>query len=491
MSDRTLIKNGFVLTMDADIGDFDDADVLIVDGKIAEVRPHISADDAEIVDAKGMIVTPGLFDAHRHCWQTQLRTTATDWTLSQYFVNMRARFSAFYEPEDVYIGNYVGLLEALDAGITSCVDHSHIINTPDHADAGVEAFKASGARGIYCYGFFKNPKYKIGEPIDLPLLVGDMFGDVEEWRYKDAERIKLKHFSASDGKIRFGIAPNELEFRPYPESRAEFRRARDLDPIIYSLHAGMGRLEKDVRLVKLMQADGFLDEKCLFVHAAGFSDEELQILVDHGSACVSSPDTELGMGMGFPLVSQRIMKLGGKTSLGVDIVSNIAGDLFAQMRLNLQVQRAVEHAVEFRRGYMPGDIPLRARDVLELATIGGAKAVGLDRVTGSITPGKDADITMFDCHSINMTPVIDPYGAIIFNANIHDVHTVMVCGKLVKRNGKLVGVDWEHWRKKIVASSEKMMSRSRHVPIDKIGPLFQNMFNYDADEQLREDATVK
>ena len=207
-----------------------------VDGKITEVRPHIAADDAEIINAQGMIVTPGLFDAHRHCWQTQLRTTATDWTLSQYFVNMRARFSAFYEPEDVYIGNYVGLLEALDAGVTSCVDHSHIINTPEHADAGVEAFKASGARGIYCYGFFKNPKYTIGEPIDLPLLVGDMFGDVEEWRYKDAERIKLKYFSERSGKVRFGIAPNELEFRPYPESRAEFRRARDLDPFIYSLH---------------------------------------------------------------------------------------------------------------------------------------------------------------------------------------------------------------------------------------------------------------
>ena len=240
-----------------------------------------------------------------------------------------------------------------------------------------------------------------------------------------------------------------------------------------------------------MEADGFLDAKCLFVHAAGFTDEELGILVDHGCACASSPDTELGMGMGFPLVSQRIMKLGGKSSLGVDIVSNIAGDLFAQMRLNLQVQRATEHAVEFNRGYMPGDIPIRARDVFELATIGGARAVGLDSETGSLTPGKDADITMFDCHAINMTPMIDPYGAILFNANIHDVHTVLVCGKVVKRDGKLLDVDWEHWRKKIVASSEKMMNRSRHVPIDKIGPLFQNMFNYNADDQLLEDVTVK
>src|SRR5688572_21083178 len=123
---RLLIRNGRVLTMDDALGDLDPADILIDDGVITAVGPGLAAPGAEVLDATGMIVTPGFVDTHRHVWQTQLRTVAADWSLFDYVARMRSIYGSFYEAEDAYLGNHVGALEALAAGITTIVDHCHI-----------------------------------------------------------------------------------------------------------------------------------------------------------------------------------------------------------------------------------------------------------------------------------------------------------------------------------------------------------------------------
>ena len=153
---RLLVGGGTVVSMDPAIGVLPQGDVLIAGDTIVEVAPRIAAGDAEAIDARHAIVSPGFVDTHRHVWQTQLRTCATDWSLFDYFCRMRSIFGSFYSPEDAYLGNYVGALEALHAGITTLVDHSHIMNSPEHADEAVRGLQESGIRGTFCYGLYPN-----------------------------------------------------------------------------------------------------------------------------------------------------------------------------------------------------------------------------------------------------------------------------------------------------------------------------------------------
>ncbi|RBP15512.1 cytosine/adenosine deaminase-related metal-dependent hydrolase [Roseiarcus fermentans] len=476
---RILIRGASILSMDPRIGDFGKGDILIEGETIAAVAPTISVDTGavELVDAESMIAIPGFVDTHRHTWQTQLRTVAVDWSLCDYVINMRSIFAAFYRPEDVFLGNYVGCLEAVNGGITSVVDHCHIINSPDHADEAVRGIFESGVGGVFCYGMFRNAKHQIGAPIEVGELIGEMFSDVEDWRFDDGERVRDRYFH-KDGRVRFGVATNEYEFKPYDEVRSELSRIRLLDPHRISMHMAMGALCKDARMVRYFAEDRFLDEKCLFVHGGGFTDQELRLLAEFGCSVSATPDTEMQMGMGHP-VGYRFASLGGKASLGIDIVSNIAGDMFSQMRLQLQAQRARVNARDELEGRMPGLVSPATRSALEMATIGGARAAGLDSVTGSLTPGKKADIALISGRDINTAPVIDPVGTVVFYANPSNVDSVWVHGRALKRNGALLGVDWPHWRRRLVASTEHVMANAQRIPLEKIQNLWTALWAFD------------
>lgn len=478
-SKRTLVRGAAILSMDPQVGDFGSGDILIEGDSIAAVGRRLDVDPAsvEIVDATDMIAIPGFVDTHRHIWQTQLRTVAIDWSLCDYVINMRSVFAAFYKPEDVFLGNYIGCLEALNSGITSIIDHCHVVNSPEHADEAVRGMFESGIGGIYCYGLFRNAKHHIGAPIDVGELIGEMFGDVEDWRFDDGKRVRDRYFT-DNGRVRFGVATNEYEFKPYDEVRSELKRIREMEPLRISLHMAMGALCKDARIVEYFGQDGFLDERCLFIHGGGFTDKELKLLADHGCSISATPDTEMQMGMGHP-VAHRFDSLGGRASIGIDIVSNIAGDMFSQMRLQLQAHRARLNARDELDGRMPGIVPLKTRRALELATIGGAIAAGLDSITGSLTPGKKADLVLVSGRDINTAPIIDPVGTVVFYANPSNVDSVWVHGRPIKRDGALVGVDWPAQREKLVASSKRVMDQAQRIPLEKIQNLWTALWHFD------------
>src|SRR5215831_14732408 len=152
MTNRMLLRNGYVITVDPDIGDLVGADVLIEDDRIAAVAPGIDAGDAEIVDVTGKIVIPGFVDSHRHTWEAAIRGCAPNATLDDYFVEILDTFAPRYRPEDVYAGDLAGALECVNAGITTLVDWSHINNTPAHPDAAIAALREVGIRAQYAYG---------------------------------------------------------------------------------------------------------------------------------------------------------------------------------------------------------------------------------------------------------------------------------------------------------------------------------------------------
>jgi len=303
---RLLLRGGRVLTMDDRLGDLDPGDVLIENGAIAAVGPRLDAGGAEVIDATGMIVTPGFVDTHRHVWQTQLRTVAADWSLFDYFARMRSIYGSFYEAEDAYLGNHVGALEALSAGITTLVDHCHIINSPAHADQAIAGLRDAGVRGVFCYGFYPNPSQ---HPFAMTLDPG--------WRRDDARRVGREHFADANALLRMGVAPSEVEAMPLETIRSEMELARDLGALRISCHVAMGTYDRGRRVVGQLASDGLLGPDVLLVHGSSLTDDELDAVARAGAGIAATPETELQMGMGHP-VTARAMARGVPMSLGID-----------------------------------------------------------------------------------------------------------------------------------------------------------------------------
>lgn len=466
-SRAVLIRNARILSM-VDGADEVRGNVLVQDGKIAALGTFEAPTDAEIVDAAGGIVMPGLIDTHRHIWQTQLRTTAADWTLYDYLVHMRMTYSSFYKPDDVYLGNYVGTLEALNAGITTIVDHCHILNSPEHTDAAIQGLKDSQARAVFCYGLFVNPSSHSPFAFD-----GNM-----EWRYADARRLRNTTFSSDSGKILLGLAPHEPESVPFEVSAGDLAFAREIAAHTVSCHVAMGAYDQGFQFVRRLHEAGLLDPQFLFVHGASLTDDELKMIADSGAGISSTPETELQMGMGYP-VALRARNAGAHASLGVDIVSNYSGDLFAQMRMMIQSARAQGNAILEARGEAPRHVELKTRDVLRLATVGGAETLRLADKIGTLEVGKQADLIIIRTDTINMLPATHAVAAVVYNAGPGDVSDVMVDGAWVKRSGSLVGVDWATLGGRLQASAERILTEASEanpaIPSSIVDTFFRNL----------------
>jgi len=298
-STRTLVKGATIVSMEPEIGDLPCGDILIVDDRIEAVAPSIAVDEAEVVDASGMIASPGFVDTHRHTWQTQLKGVAIDWSLFDYMCLMRTMYSVCYSAQDAYLGNYVGALEAVNAGITSLIDHSHLQITAEHSDGLVRGLIDSGIRGIMCYGVYRNPKYVPGDELNPAAIVADVAGPLEDFHKDNAARVRERHFPSNDGRVRFGIASSEfIVFGDAKPMLDELAWCRTLEPARVSIHVGLG-VNEGFRIVPAIHEHGMLAEDLLFVHGAHLTDSELALLKTHGGWLSTTPETELQMGMGL------------------------------------------------------------------------------------------------------------------------------------------------------------------------------------------------
>ncbi len=420
---RILIEGGAVLSLDPSVGEIDSGAVLIDDDHIVEVGPGLDAAGADRVDATGCVVLPGFVDTHRHTWQTALRAVCADWTLMEYFRGIRQTFSPRYRAEDVYAGNLAGALEALDAGVTTILDFSHCMNSPAHADAAVEGLRDAGGRGIMAYGYFPSGA---AEPA---------FAEHSE-RVADARRVRSQHFASREGLLGMGIALTETGLLPFDTTKAEVESARELD-VLLTAHTGCVWGSMLCMGVDELHAHGLLDPQQVHVHCNALSDGQLDLLADSGAAVSSTPETEMQMGMGHPVL-RRWLERGRQPSLGCDVVSSNSGDMFAQMRLGLQFQRAMDNDPLIARGETPEALDLTVRDALRWGTLGGAEALGVDGRIGSLTPGKQADVIVVGSGRMGMGALADPAG-LILHAGASDVRDVLVAGSFVKRDGQLTG----------------------------------------------------
>ena len=442
---RIVVRGGHLVTMDPALGTIPQGDVLVEDGEITAVATSLPAVDAEVIDARGHIVAPGLIDTHRHTWQSQMRALCADWTLGDYFYGIRLAVSPAYTAEDVYLGNRLGALEALNAGVTTILDFSHCNNSPDHSDAAIAGLQDAGNRAIFAYGFF-----------DSSPQTPQFFADHGE-RIKDFQRIATRYFHGGGGLLRLGVALSEVGLIPLRSTRAEIQTARAHDALIvthtgtvWSLPSGIAQLD----------ATGLLGPDQVHVHCNALTELEWDILARHRAKISISPETELNMGMGrlaFRAAEQR----GIKPTLSADVTSLNSGDLFVQLRLGLAFKRWADAEPTNLARADPQHVSTSAHQALEWTTVNAAEALRLEDRIGSITVGKRADLILVGGSAINQHPQIDPAGTLVFQTCADDVRTVLVDGKVVKRDGVLLGLNLAELTKRADESARAILERVR------------------------------
>jgi cytosine/adenosine deaminase-related metal-dependent hydrolase len=426
MSERLLLRGGYVLTMDEQLGELPRGDVLIEGAVVSAVAARLEVEEAEIIDVSGHVVMPGFIDTHRHTWQTPFRGICADWTLEDYFRGIRMSISPNCAAEDVYAGNYVGALEALEAGVTTILDFSHCNNTPEHADAALQGLRDAGIRAMFAYGYYPAPS---SEPT---------FTEHAQ-RLADARRIREQELSSDDGLVTMGVALTELGLLPFEQTIAEARSAREL-AVPSVLHTACNWGSPVTGGIPELDHHGLLGAQQVHVHCNTLDERDLRRLAENDCKLSSSPETEIQMGMGHPVI-RRALELGMRPSLSCDVMSSNSGDMFSQMRIGLQFERCMRNDAFNSRNLMPDALDLTVRDALRWGTANGAHAMGLEHRVGSLTAGKQADVVVVGGRRLNMAPMADPVGCLVAQANPSNVRHVLVAGRFVKRDGELVGVD--------------------------------------------------
>lgn len=412
---KILLSGGTVISMDPAVGDLDRGDVLIQDGVIVEVAARIHAGDAEVIDASDRILMPGLIDNHRHNWQTAFRGIGADWTFPQWAAAMHGTVKPHYTPEDVYIATLLGRLEALHCGITTMLDWYHLAQGHEHEDAAIAALREAPGRSIFCLGAGWATPHCVDD--DIRRVRSDLTGEglvTMAWGLRGADDTGMDTVAR------------------------ELRLAAELG-LRTSLHTGSDGTQHPIADLR---KHGLLRETTTFVHANGISDEELRMLADAGSSISISPDVELKMGFGSPMTG-RALAAGLRPTLSIDDVPSVGGDMFSAMRAAFAAQRGLDGG-------------LRSRDLLEFTTIDAATSCGLDARTGSLTPGMEADIILLRTDDLTVFPVTDPAGSIVSAGHPGLVDTVLVAGRVVKRDGALVDVELSGLRNRLLASRDRI-----------------------------------
>jgi 5-methylthioadenosine/S-adenosylhomocysteine deaminase len=430
---RTLIRGGTVLSLDPTIGDLTRGDVLVEGDRIVAVGPALSNGEAEVIDATDMIVMPGFVDSHRHIWEGLLRNIGTDVPLegrTSYISFVLHKLAPAFRPEDAYVGNLVSALGAIDAGITTLLDWSHIQGSPAHTDAVIQALNDSGLRAVFAYGF-------------------PWWGKWEERQPSWFVRAATEHFSTKDQKLTLALAAPGPEFTDFEVTRDHWKLARETDARI-TTHVGVGSYGQDGKVQEFGEG-GLLGPDTTYIHCTTLNDTEIQMIVDTGGTVSLASPVEMMMGHGMPPI-QKFLDRGLRPSLSVDVETNVPGDMFNQMRSVLGLQRAIASA--------QGKAPVAARDVLEYATVEGARANGLDAKVGTLAPGKQADLIMLRTDRINVTPLNDPATAVVTGMDTGNVDTVLIAGRVMKRHGRLLHVDWPAVRRMAAESRDYVVAKS-------------------------------
>jgi cytosine/adenosine deaminase-related metal-dependent hydrolase len=450
---RTVITGATVVSMDDTIGVVADADVTVEGDRIVSVGSAERSPDTDVtVDGRGFIVVPGFVNAHLHTWQTALRGIAGDWTLPEYFRWTHAGLAALFTPDDIYHGTLAGALNQLNCGTTTLADWCHNNPTPQHTDAAVDALDHSGIRTTFLHGSPK-PDPKPGER---------PYWEVPHPK-NEIQRLAGQPRFGAGTLLSLGLAVLGPQYATVDVVIADGELAREIG-LVTSMHQGGGLPRAPEGWRELVER-GLLGPHVNIVHGHDLSDEQVRRFVDLGVSFTVTPEIEMTMGHGQPLIG-RLRDHGAAPSLGVDLESCVSGEMFTAARTALAHQRAMDNAA-FRLAAAPGEPPISAHpavttmDALRWVTVDGARTLGLSDRVGSISPGKQADLVLIDARKPNMQPVHDPVNTVVMQTSLANIDSVMVAGRWRKRHGELLDrdghrLDPETWLEPLRRSAHRL-----------------------------------
>lgn len=437
--DRFMITGAHLLTQDPDLGELV-GDVLVAGGVIRAIGPGLQDDTARVIDGSGCAVLPGFIDTHRHAWQGAIRNLGPAWTYTQYRDAVQIGLGQHFEPRDVHIGNLVADLGALHAGVTTVRDESHIMNSPAHTDAAIAAHWESGIRCVFDHGWPST--------------------EAEQWQFgstrghpDDIRRVREEVLRDDTARVTLAAMLRGPELSTAEVARGDIELARDLG-LRSVMHVGLGKPGTQVNAIRGLSDAGLLGPDMSFVHCCTSTDEELRMLAAHGATASVAAAVEVFLpGLGQP-ATNRLLAAGVRPSLSVDVETAVSGDMFGVMRAALAYQQLVfAGAGGPMDGAGAGFEAFTAADLLAFATIDGARACGIEDRTGSLTPGKAADLVMIRLTDPNLLPATDVAASIVMAGHAGNVDLVSVGGAVVK-SGRVL-----HWTESVLA--EAAASRDR------------------------------
>lgn len=433
----TLIRGATILSMDERVGNIERGDILITGSSITAVGQDLNAEDAHVIDATNMIAMPGMVDSHRHSWEGQLRRINPNATcLDDYSNATHFSFAKYYRPSDIYVGNLLTALGAIDAGITTIIDNSHNSRTAAHSDAAVEALLDSGIRAIHASG----------APVS-----GEW--DRAHWP-GNWQRLQEKYFKNNpEGLVYLGVMA-QLE----PELWAEARRLGL--PIVTEFFGADMASE-----LKSLHERGLLGPDNIFNHCTAVPDDGWKILREAGvrvNVCPRS-DAHYGIEDGMFAI-EAAHRHGINPGLSVDNETSYSTDMFMEMRVAFYLQRVLgmhkQHCCDTQHSLKT----LPASQLLRAATVDGAVCAGLQDKVGSLTPGKQADLILINAGDINLYPSGNVFGTVVHATERSNIDTVMIGGRIVKQNGKVLGVDRKRLHEAIDESRQHLFAAAGYQP---------------------------
>ena len=408
-----VVRGALVLTMDPALGELPAGDVHVRDGAIVAVGANLAAPGAEVIEGRGMICMPGFVETHWHLWTSALRPLARSDDGRYGYFPVTSRLGPHFPPDDSYRAGRLGRAVGLSAGVTTVHNWAHNIRSPAHADAELRAMRETGMRGRFGYGTAQ------GAANDKPMDLADL--------------ARFKREISNDPMISLGICSRNVGADPNPlrgnvtteMAKREWGAARELGAAI-TLHTS------GESVVKLLDEAGLLGPDVQLVHPLKTTPEDRAILKARGASYSMAPIGESRRPASSGVIQLgELMEAGVKISMSIDHTTTYNCDCFACMRTlyNLHQHRIGER------------IKLTSRRLVELATMDGARDLGIADKVGSLTPGKRADLILVRTTDINMSPMGDPFEALVSLAQPANVDTVMVDGRIMRRGGTFTALD--------------------------------------------------